>query len=104
MRCSGCGRFSEAQLAACLGLGAFDGQQRDGRDDRQSDFLGSKLFKFGFDVRFLEQVRSHFCRIVNHDIIYAVAREEKQVEQIIHALGVLAGKQEKGEPDALGGE
>ena len=38
------------------------------------------------------------------DIIHAVAREIKQVEQIVHALGVLAGKQEKSEPDALRGE
>ena len=42
--------------------------------------------------------------LVNHDIIHAVARKEKQVEQIIHALGVLAGEQTKCEPDALRGE
>ena len=42
--------------------------------------------------------------LMNDDVIHAVAREIKQVEQIVHALGVLAGKQEKREPDALRGE
>ena len=53
---------------------------------------------------FLNRLVLHFGRIVDNDIIHAVAREIKQFEQIVHALGVLAGKQEKSEPDALGGE
>ena len=53
---------------------------------------------------FLNRFVLHLGRIVDHDVIHAVAGEIKQVEQIIHALGVLAGKQKKCEPDALRGE
>ncbi len=41
---------------------------------------------------------------MDDDIIHAVAGKIKQVEQIIHALGVFAGKQEESETDVLGGE
>ena len=42
--------------------------------------------------------------LVDDHIIHAVAREVKQVEQIVHALGVFAGEQEKCKSDALCGE
>ena len=54
MRGSGSRHFRKTQLAGRLGLGTFDGQQRDGRDDRQSDFLGPKLFQLGFGQLDLE--------------------------------------------------
>jgi len=104
MRRAGRGRFRETQFAPGPGLGAFNGQQRDGSHRRQSDFPGSKLFQLRFNVGFLKEVRPHLGWIVDDDIIHTVAREIKQFEQIIHALGVLARKQEKGEPDALCGE
>ena len=41
---SGRRHFRKTQLAGCLGLGAFDGQQRDGSHHRQCQFLCAKLF------------------------------------------------------------
>ena len=104
MRRAGRRHFRETQFAPGLRLGAFDGQQGDGSHRWQSDFPGSKPFQLRFDVGFSEQIRSDLGRVVDDDIIHAVAREIKQFEQIVHALGVLAWKQEEREANALRGQ
>ena len=65
MRSSGSRHFRKTQLAGRLGLGAFDGQQRDGSHHRQRQFLRPELFQLRFDVGFFEQVGSDLGRIQN---------------------------------------
>ena len=48
--------------------------------------------------------RAHLGTVVDDDVMDAVAGEVKQVHQIVHALGVLAGKEKEREAKARGGE
>ena len=53
-----------------------------------------ELCQLGFDVDFWNRSVRTFAGLWTM-IIHAVAGEEKQVEQIIHALGVLLGNRKK---------